>query len=271
VSLAKPVAVVTGGSSGIGAAVARELGTRGWHCVLLARDEERLRAVAAEVGGEYELCDVGDRETVERVAAAVIGRHPAIKLLVNNAGHAGRRRGEPRGRRGFLEADPERLEQLVAVNFFGAVWCLRAFMPALEAARPAHVVNVASVAGTVAVPPGTYAATKHALLAFSRAMAASLPARGIHVHTVNPGFVETPGFPQRGTLGSRLLERAVVEPDYVARRIVRAVERNQPEIFVPGWYRVAAVLQAVAPGLVSRLLVRQARRRAGVESGEERA
>jgi short-subunit dehydrogenase len=260
-SLTKPVAVVTGGSSGIGAAVARELAGRGWHCVLLARNEERLEAVASEVGGEYELCDVGDREAVERVAAAVVERHPAIKLLVNNAGLASRRAGEPRGRRGFLEADPERLEQLFAVNLFGAVWCLRGFLPALEAARPAHVVNVASVAATVALPPGAYSATKHALLAFSRALAVSLPARGIHVHTVNPGLVETPGFPQRGRLGSRLLERTVVEPDYVARKLVRAVERNRPEIFVPAWYRAAAVAQALAPGTIARLLARQAGRR----------
>lgn len=133
-------------------------------------------------------------------------------------------------------------------------------MPALEAARPSHVVNVASVAGTVAVPPGPYAATKHALLAFSRALAATLPARGVQVLTANPGFVETPGFPQRGTLGSRLLERTVVEPEYVARRVVHAIERNRREIFVPGWYRVPALIQAAAPGLVSRALGRRASR-----------
>lgn len=250
------VAVVTGGSSGIGAAVGRELARRGWHCVLVARNEERLRSVADEIDGEFEVCDVGDREAVDRTATAVMARHPGIKLLVNNAGYSGRVVGEP-GRRGFLDADPEHLEQLFRVNFFGAVWCLRAFMPALRAARPAHVVNVASVAGTVAVPPGPYAASKHALVAFSRALAASLPAEGIRVHTVNPGFVETPGFPQRGVLGSRLLERAVVEPEYVARRVVRAVERNRPEIFAPGWYRVPAWAQALAPGLVSRVLGRR--------------
>ena len=223
--------------------------------MLLARNEERLRAVAAEVGGEYELGDVGDRHAVERVAARVVERHPAIRLLVNNAGVAGRSVGE-RGRRGFLDAQAERLEELFRVNFLGAVWCLRAFMPALRAGRPSHVVNVASVAGTVAVPPGPYAASKHALVAFSRALAATLPREGISVHTVNPGFVETPGFPQRGRLGNRLLERSVIEPEHVARRIVRAVERNRPEIFVPGWYRVPAVAQWLAPGLVSRLLAR---------------
>jgi uncharacterized protein len=78
---------------------------------------------------------------------------------------------------------------------------------------------------------------------------------------VNPGLVETPGFPQRGRLGSGLLDRAVVEPEFVARRIVRAVERNRPEIFVPAWYRVPAVLQAIAPGLVSRVLSRRVRSR----------
>lgn len=254
--VAESVAVVTGGSSGIGAALARELAGRGWHCVLIARNEERLRAVAAEVDGEYELCDVGDREGVERVASRVRERHPAIKLLVNNAGFSGRRPGE-RQRLGFLDADPERLEELFRVNFLGAIWCLRAFIPALRAGRPSHVVNVASVAGAVAVPPGPYSASKHALVAFSRALAATLPRDGIHVHTVNPGFVETPGFQQRGRLGSRLLERTVVEPEYVARRIVRAVERDRREIFVPGWYRVPALAQWLAPGLFSRVLARR--------------
>jgi hypothetical protein len=252
-----PVAVVTGGNSGIGAALARELAARDWQCVLIARNEERLRSVATEVGGEYEVCDVGDREAVSETAAAVIRRHPAIKLLVNNAGFA-RRRGERRGP-GF-DADPERIEELVRVNFLGAVWCLREFLPALEAARPSHIVNVASVAGTVAVSPGVYSATKHALVAFSRALAAYPPAEGVHVHTVNPGLVETPGFPQRVRLGPRLPDRVVVEPEYVARRIVRAVERDRPEIFVPEWYRVAAIAQAAAPGLVSRLLRRRARK-----------
>jgi short-subunit dehydrogenase len=224
--------------------------------VLVARNEERLRAAADELGAEYEVCDVGDREAVERMAAAVRERHPAVKLLVNNAGISGRTPGDRR-RKGFVETDPEWIEEVFRVNLLGAVWCLRAFLPALEEARPAHVVNVGSVAGAVAVPPGLYSATKHALVAFSRSLAASLPAQGIHVHTVNPGFVETPGFPQRGVLGNRLLEAAVVGPDYVARRIVSAVEHNRPEVFVPGWYRVPAVVQALAPGLVSRLLARR--------------
>lgn len=250
------VAVVTGGSSGIGAAVARRLAAKGWHCVLVARNEDRLRAIAEELGCEYEVCDVGDRAAVDAMAAAVTERHPAVQLLVNNAGISGRTPGSRR-RRGFVDADPEWIEDVFRINVFGAIWCLRAFLPALEAGQPSHVVNVTSVAGTVAVPPGLYSATKHALVAFSRSLAATLPAKGIRVHTVNPGWVETPGFPQRGVLGSRLLERTVVSPEYTARRLVNAVEHNRTEVFIPGWYRVPAAFQAIAPGLVSRLLARR--------------
>jgi len=212
--------------------------------------------MAAELGCEYEVCDVADRTAVDAMAARVTERHPAIKLLVNNAGISGRTPGHRR-RRGFVDSDPDWIEEVFRINLFGAIWCLRAFLPALEAGKPSHVVNVTSVAGTVAVPPGLYSATKHALVAFSRSLAATLPAQGIQVHTVNPGFVETPGFPQRGVLGSRLLERSVVSPEYAARRIVNAVERNRREVFVPGWYRVPAAVQALAPGLVSRLLARR--------------
>jgi hypothetical protein len=248
------VAVVTGASSGIGEALARALSARGFRCVLLARREERLRALAKELGGEYEVCDVSDREAVERVAAAVRERHPRVHLLVNNAGIP--------GRTGFLDLEPERIEQIVRTNYLGGVWCLRAFLPALEAAARADVVNIVSVAGTVAfAPSGPYSASKHAALAFSRATAAELRGRGIRVHTVNPGFVETEGFPQRAVLRNPLLRRAVIGPEAVARHVVRALERGKRETFVPGWYRVFALAQAIAPGLVSRVAARSGYRR----------
>src|SRR5439155_10372663 len=109
----------------------------------------------------------------------VIARHPRIKLLVNNAGVP--------GRANFVDGEPERIENVMRINYFGGIWCLRAFLPALEAAVPADVVNVVSVAGTVALPPsGPYAASKHAQVAFSRAVAAQLRPRGILLHTVLP-------------------------------------------------------------------------------------
>lgn len=241
-----PVAVVTGGSSGIGAAVARSLADRGWRCVLIARGEERLRPLAEELGAEWETCDVGDREAVNRVAETILARHPEIALLVNNAGIPGRGT--------FLGLPPERIEEITRTNYFGNVWCLRAFLPALEASAPSHVVNVVSVAGTVtAGSGGPYTASKHAQLAFSRAARTELGPRGIRVHTVLPGFVETEGFPQRSRFPNRLVRSLVAEPELVAERILRAVEHDRKELFVPRWYRVAPLAQALVPGLVARL------------------
>jgi len=245
--------VITGGSGGIGAAIAVELGRRGWRCVLLARREERLREVAAACNGEYELCDVSDRAALEAVAARLRERHPRIGLLVNNAGIP--------GRGGFLDIEPDKLEALVRTNFFAGVWCLRAFLPALEAAGRSDVVNIVSVAGTVAVPAsGPYAAAKHAQLAFSRAVGPELRPRGVRVHTVNPGFVETEGFPQRNRMRNRMVAGVVIDADDVARHVMRVLERNRIETFVPWWYRVPAIGQALVPGLVSRLLARRANR-----------
>jgi len=240
---------VTGASSGIGAAIARALHARAWSLVLLARREDRLRALAAELDGEYEICDVGRREEVERVARAVMERHPQIQLLVNNAGIP--------GRAGFTAIDLEQLEQVLRVNYLGSVWCLRAFLPALEAAGRADIVNIVSVAGAVAFgPSGPYSASKHAQLAFSRAATGELRARGIHVHTVNPGFVETEGFPQKTVLRNAVLRRLVVGPEHVARHVIKAIERDRRETFVPRWYRLAAIAQALTPGLVARMSAR---------------
>jgi NAD(P)-dependent dehydrogenase (short-subunit alcohol dehydrogenase family) len=183
-----PVAVVTGGATGIGAAVARKLAEREWTCVLVGRREDRLRATAEEIGGEYEVCDVAERDAVSRMAAAVQDRHPELGLLVNSAGVP--------GRGNYLDLPPERIEELVRVNYLGSVWCLLSLLPALEAGAPSHLVNVVSVAGTVAIGP--YSASKHAQLAFSRSVARELRPRGIHVHTVNPGSCTPKDFRRTG-------------------------------------------------------------------------
>jgi NAD(P)-dependent dehydrogenase (short-subunit alcohol dehydrogenase family) len=226
------VAVVTGASSGIGAELCRALRARGHLVVGLSRR-------AAPAADEHELCDVADRAGVDAVAANVLERHPRIDLLANVAGMAGRRR--------FLDAEPELVEALVDTNYLGSVWTLRAFLPGL--APGSWVVNVVSVAGTVA--DGPYSASKHAQLCFSRALAAELGRRGVSVLTVNPGYVETPGFPQRsrhGALGRRL----VVDPPLVVERILDGLKHDRREIFVPRWYRPAMWIQAALPGTIAR-------------------
>jgi len=197
---------------------------------------------------EHEECDVGDREAVEAAAERVLERHPRIDLLVCNAGVS--------ARGSFLSAGPERIEQVMRVNYLGAVWTTLAFLPGLGAGS--HLVNIVSVAGTVA--GGPYSASKHAQLALSRSLAVELAPRGIHVHTVNPGLVETPGFPQRGRVRGPLY-RLVPAPSFIAERILDAVDKDKREIFVPRWYRPFAWVQAVLPGSIASARARTSRRR----------
>lgn len=215
------------------------LKARGTHVVGISRSSSEA--------DEHHACDVADRAAVEAVAASVLERHPRVDLLVNNAGLGAR--GD------FLDAAPERIEQVVSVNYLGSVWTTLAFLPGL--AEGSHVVNVVSVAGTWAMGP--YSASKHAQLAFSRSLAVELAPRGVKVHTVCPGFVETPGFPQRGRIPGPLY-RLVAQPPFVAGRILDAVDKDKREIFVPRWYRPAAWLQALAPGLVANATGRTSRR-----------
>jgi hypothetical protein len=243
------LAIVTGASSGIGAEIARQLAGRGWLCVLLARREDRLQALAQEIGGEYEVCDVTDRDAVDRTAARILERHPQVQLLVNNAGIPARST--------FLEGDPE---TVMRTNYLGGIWCLRALLPGLEAAAPSDVVNIVSVAGVVAFPPsGPYSASKHAQLAFSRATAAQLRGRGIRVHTVKPGFVETEGFPQSWL--PRPMRRFVVTPEKIAEHVLASIEHGRGETTVPRYYAVGGILQALAPNLLARALGRPRMRR----------
>jgi NAD(P)-dependent dehydrogenase (short-subunit alcohol dehydrogenase family) len=233
------VAVVTGASSGIGAELVRVLRRRGMLVVGLSRSPSEA--------DEHEECDVSDRAAVEAVAARVLARHPRIDLLVNNAGL---------GARGsYLSAGPERIEAVVRINYLGSVWTTLAFLPGLE--RGAHVVNVVSVAGVFA--NGPYSASKHAQLAFSRSLAVELAPRGVKVHAVLPGFVETPGFPQRGRIRGPLY-RLVAQPPLVVERLLAAVDGDKREIVVPRWYRPAAWAQALFPGLVASALTRTSRR-----------
>jgi NAD(P)-dependent dehydrogenase (short-subunit alcohol dehydrogenase family) len=241
------VAVVTGASSGFGVEIARRLAARGDLCVLLARRADRLEALAAEIGGEAEPCDVSDRAAVDAVAARVLERHPRIDVLVNNAGIA--------GRTSFLNGDAEKIENLVRINYLGGVWCLNAFLPGLLAAAPSDVVNIVSVSGVVAGPPsGPYSASKHAQLAFSRTVAAELRSRGIRVHTVKPGFARTEGFPQ--TWLPKPIQRIVIGPGAVADHVLRSIERNRGETTVPWFYAPLGALQDMLPNVFTVVLGR---------------
>jgi short-subunit dehydrogenase len=194
---------------------------------------------------------VRDRTQVDEVAQRVLARNRSIALLVNNAGVPGRGT--------FVSTSPETVERVIETNYLGGVWCTQAFMSGLRsaaAAGEAHIVNVVSVAGTIAfAPAGPYAAAKHAQLAFSRSLTATLRSEGIQVHTLLPGFVETEGFTPRSNLRSGIMRRFVLDSDDVAKAIVKAVERGRKEMTVPWFpYRPVSIFQTLFPGVLARLV-----------------
>lgn len=178
----RKTAVVTGASSGIGAAAARALAEAGFHVVLGARRLDRLEAVAAPLGGEARPLDVTDPASVEAFAAGLPER---LHLLVNNAGGA-------LGVDPVEAADDERWRTMFETNVLGTVRMIRALLPRLEASGDGHVVNVGSIAGFEVYPGGGgYTAAKHGVEALTRTLRLELLGRPVRVTEIAPGLVET--------------------------------------------------------------------------------
>ncbi|MGZ4172950.1 MAG: SDR family NAD(P)-dependent oxidoreductase [Solirubrobacteraceae bacterium] len=256
------VALVTGASSGIGEATARALAKKGWRLVLVARREERLLALAAELGGASVLAlDLTESGAPSRVADLVRGEHGALHLLVNNAGAAWR---------GTFEASGwANVERHMKLNFEAPVRLTQALLPLLRetaAARPGggvgehagvspriSIVNVASTAGRVSrAGSGAYSASKFALIGWSDALTTELRPQGIHVGLVLPGFVETEGFPARELTEKALTRWLVSKPEVVAEAILEAGPGDRAERYVPRPYWLAAASRILLPGLVRR-------------------
>lgn len=240
--LSGAVAVVTGASSGIGAATALALARRGSNVVLAARRQERLGELARRIatGGGTALavrCDVTERDDLTNLAAMVEERFGRCDALVNNAGIPGGGR--------FTDLTPDQIERVVRVNELGVMLATKAFLPTMMARGRGHVVNVASLAGRFAAPGSSvYAATKHAVVAFSESLSYELEPHGILVTAVNPGFVATEGFPQAG-----IDPRLVLSTERVASTIVDVLRRGiAPEISIPRWVGALQAFRVLAPG-----------------------
>jgi len=183
--------LITGASSGIGAACADACADEGCRLILLARRSERLHELAArlshERGAEVMVAtvDVRDREAVERWAEGLPGSWQAIDILVNNAGLA-------RGLAPLHQGEVSDWEEMIDTNVKGLLWVTRALLPGMVARGSGHVINIGSIAGHEVYPGGNvYCATKHAVTAINRSMGIDLLGTGIRVSSVDPGLVET--------------------------------------------------------------------------------
>lgn len=256
--LSNQVAVITGASEGIGAAIARRFAGEGARVVLAARSEEKLKALAEELGSERALAvptDVTDAEQVKRLMARTREHYGGIDILVNNAGV-----GLYASVAEMAWAD---FEQMWKVNFFGVVRCIREALPDLRERR-GMVVNISSVAGKLAIPYLTgYCASKFALNAFSTGLRMELAQAGVRVVVVCPGTVRTP-FHQSAFRSNRLPEvfaqrsRGGISAERVAAATLRAVVRGRREVVVPWRLRLAVgfrnLLPAFADGVLQRMV-----------------
>ena len=217
----EPVLVITGASTGIGAATARQAAEAGYRVVLGARSEDKLAALAADLGGDERAvavrCDVTEWEDNERLASAALDAFGRIDAVFANAGFG--------AQRGFLEESPEHWRSMVLTNVLGVALTIRATLPTLLEADRGHLLITGSVAGRRALPGSLYSSTKWAVTGMAESLRQEL--RQMHENTsirvtlIEPGMTDTPFFEARPDP-----ERTLSDDD-IARAVIYALA--QPE------------------------------------------
>jgi NAD(P)-dependent dehydrogenase (short-subunit alcohol dehydrogenase family) len=236
------VVILTGASSGIGAATARELARHGAKVVLAARRGDELRALQAAIadaGGEALAvpADVCQRSDIDRLVATAVEKYGRVDVLINNAGiSAGS---------SIADSSDETLQRIVDVNLLAPARCIQSVLPHMRRQGQGLIVNVGSVAGEVATS-GLYAATKFGLRGLSDAFRRELRRDGIGVVLIVPGFIRTPM-----TVGVKV---PMPGPEAVARAIAGAIQRPRRRIVVPWPYLPLAYIAKALPWLVDILL-----------------
>ena len=202
-----PVFLITGASSGIGAATARHAAQHGYRVVLAARSRDRLTELAQELGGEDRAlpvgCDVTEWDDQQAMVQAALDRFGRLDVAFANAGFG--------AKRGFLEETPDQWKSMVLTNVYGAALTIRATLAALTDTR-GHLLLTGSVAGRRALPGSLYSCTKWAITAMGEAARQELNGTGVRVTVIEPGMVATPFFenPVRNALEADDIARTVM-------------------------------------------------------------
>ncbi len=225
-----PVFLITGASSGIGAATARAAAAGGYRVVLAARSTDKLEALAQELGGAERAlavaCDVTEWEQQQAMVAATLETFGQLDVVFANAGFG--------ATRGFLEESPEHWRAMVLTNVYGAALTLRATIPTLRESR-GHLLLTGSVAGRVALPGSLYSCTKWAVTAMAQAARGELDDNsGVRVTLIEPGMVATPFFEND-------VSQWALPPEAIADAVMYAV--SQPKTVDVSDIMVRPILQ----------------------------
>jgi short-subunit dehydrogenase len=252
VQLRRKRIVITGGSSGIGAELARQAARLGNTVVLGACDQERLAAAAQRLraGGasvETERCDLGDAAQLDALAEALLAAGP-VDVLVNNAGYGVYRT--------FESEDPAEIDRLLGVNLTAHVRLTKRLLAPMVQRRSGAICFVASLAGRIPITPNaTYCAAKHGMFGLAEALRYELRRFGIEVTTVCPGRVDTPFF-DHPTFRERKLgpeNRSALPVERVAASTIHAIERARPVTYIPASLGVATWAYEAFPALTRPL------------------
>ena len=207
----QPVLVITGASTGIGAATAHRAVEFGYRVVLAARSEDKLRALADELGGDDKAaatrCDVTDWDDQQALVATALDRFGRLDAYFANAGFG--------AKRGFLEETVEHWKSMIDTNVLGAALSIRAALPHFRERNAGHMILTSSIAGRRALPGSLYSCTKHAVTAMGEALRQEISDTDIKVTLVEPGMVDTPFFENRPT--------GALEADDIARAVMYAL------------------------------------------------
>jgi NAD(P)-dependent dehydrogenase (short-subunit alcohol dehydrogenase family) len=261
--LAGRTALVTGGSRGLGFALARELAGAGARVAICARGEEALERARTQLeleGAEVlaTRCDVGRRDEVDGWVEEVLGRYGRADVLVNNAGVIS---VGP-----LLSQRSEDFAEAMDIHFWGIVNTVQALLPHFLERGEGTIANVTSIGGKLAVPQlGSYGPSKFAAVGLSQGLHAELARHGVHVVTVVPGLMRTGSYLSALFKGDRELLYGLFAPvasspltsvsaDRAARRIVRAIRHRETEVTLTAHAKLAALAAGVAPGLVTEAL-----------------
>jgi NADP-dependent 3-hydroxy acid dehydrogenase YdfG len=179
--------IITGASSGIGAATARQAASEGWNLVLAARSTDKLDALAADLGGPSTAiamtCDVNDWEAQQKLNATATEEFGSVDAVFANAGFG--------GPGGFTQSTPEAWQNMVLTNIYGAALTVRANLESLKESK-GHLLLTGSVAGRRAIPGSLYSCTKWAVTAMGEAVRGEVAGSGMRVTLIEPGIVATP-------------------------------------------------------------------------------